>query len=90
MARSIYSGTGSRTDVDSGVSFFSVQWRGSIDPAIVFVVSVALGEVPQIIQISSVGAYLCHFVDRTRIFFQATAVNACDCFQNGYCRLWLQ
>ena len=49
MARSIYSGTGSRSDGKSGVSFFPVHPRDSVDPAIVFVVPVALGNVSKII-----------------------------------------
>ena len=37
---------------------FSEHSRGSLDPAIVFVVSVALEKVPKIIQTGSVGAEL--------------------------------
>ena len=55
--------------------FFSEHSRGSVDPAIGFVVSVALGKVPNIIQIGSVSAELGHLVDRTRI---------CEsCFEDG-------
>ena len=60
---------------------------GSIEPAIVFVVSVTLEKVSKIIQIHSIHAENGHLVDRMRIFSAAayrigrTGVDRCEDFQ---------
>ena len=97
MARSIYSGMKSLLTPDrcrQWYVIFSVHSMGSIESAIVFVVSVTLAKVSKVIQIHTIHAEKGHLVDRMRIFSAAAyrigrgGVDRCEYFQRFVTRLY--